>query len=513
MVGKMNGRGRAAVVAGVLAVGCLLGLSLDQSVRAQDSTLWWARYGAMNNLCLRGGTLEGLRDQILSNKPDFEKRCASSDKHGEPVVVTSVEGAPGAGALHISAYVGISQDGLPPSWWPDVSCAQADRLANDVLRKIGIASTVRGVSCEYEEAKRYTKVYHKRIDVRIPAASLAAPASATCNKSGLLGPWKNASARYAEKGGAGLTFERSARQGEFLGRFRIGKGAQDAELTFGGAIETSGPAKGCLFPANVGSSQRLEEAIKFDKAADSFTIVDARGAPHPRYPGRWTRGAPAKPTASCGKDAINGTWHRADGTVVKMAGVETFADGGHAIVERFPGDRWPKGRVKFSVVKKTAECRYTARCATVDAKTTNGRYSYDVRESDCTLTVDPVKRTLTASGTHGVYRREAYPQAGEAAKPPAPTKPVAADEVDRAAALNAEVARRDAEIQRRNAAAKAADERRQAEYRAALAAQKAEAERIRRQDAEAKARYEQQMAAWRARVAACNAGDVSKCGP
>lgn len=87
----------------------------------------------------------------------------------------------------------------------------------------------------------------------------------------------------------------------------------------------------------------------------------------------------------------------------------------------------------------------------------------------------------------------------------------AAAESERTARLNREVAERDAAIKRRNAEIKAADERRQREYLQALAAQKAEADRIKREDAAARARYEADMAAWRARVAACNAGVVSQC--
>ncbi len=87
----------------------------------------------------------------------------------------------------------------------------------------------------------------------------------------------------------------------------------------------------------------------------------------------------------------------------------------------------------------------------------------------------------------------------------------AAAEAERTARLNREVAERDAAIKQRNAEIKAADERRQREYLEALAAQKAEADRIKREDAAARARYEADMAAWRARVAACNAGVVSQC--
>jgi len=509
MFGK---RGRLAVTACGAALLCLVGMSLDRSVRAQDSTPWWAQYGGLDVCQGDPVTLNRVRDRVLKNDPNWKDVCAVSNRDGRPNVQIFVHGDPGAANVRIIAYVNIEPNVPPPAWWESVSCSGSDRLANDLLRRLGITLSAKNAECLFSDTKVRGVVTSRRIDITFPVTSLAAPApAATCAKSSLLGPWKNASTRYADKGGAGLTFERSARPGEFLGRFKLGASARDAELTFGGAIETSGPAKGCLFPANVGSSQRLEEAIKFNPEVDTFTIVDAQGAPHPRYPGRWTRGAPAKPVASCGKDAINGTWHRADGAIVKMAGVETLASGGHAIVERFPEDRWPKGRVKFSVVKKAAECRYTARCATVDAKRVDGRYSYDVREADCTLTVDPVKRTLTASGTHGVYRREAYPQAGEAAKPSVPPKPVADDEADRAAALNREIAERDAAIKRRNAEAEAADVRRKAEYAAAVKRREAEIARIKREEAEAKRRYEQQMADWRARVAACEAGDRTKC--
>lgn len=401
--------------------------------------------------------------------------------------------------------------------WNKLNCADATAIAGDLLQAIDAPFGASDLSCSYHEASYYGdgSTNEKYLDIIFRAGPRRSPEQ-SCAKDTFLGAWKNDHPKYA-KYGAGVTFGRSQREGELLGRFSFLRYPEMLPNILASTITTSGPPNGCLFPALRGSSLQHDDALKYDKATDSFTIVNADGSPNPGFPGRWTRGSPPKPAATCSKDDINGTWHRADGARVLMTGVGVFGNGGHGIMDRYPEDRWPKGESKFRAVKEVGVCRYEARCTKVTRRTTNDGSSFDVSDAACTLTVDPAKRVMTESGTGTrVYTRVAPNAAAERAAQAredaeAAKAREAAAEAERTARLNREVAERDEAIKRRNAEIKAADERRQREYLEALAAQKAEADRIKREAAAARARYEADMAAWRVRVAACNAGDVSQC--
>ena len=79
-----------------------------------------------------------------------------------------------------------------------------------------------------------------------------------------------------------------------------------------------------------------------------------------------------------------------------------------------------------------------------------------------------------------------------------------ADQARRSEALNAEVNRKNREVQARNDAAKAAHAKAEADYQAQLAAQAA-------LNAKVQADYQKQVEAWKADAAACKAGDVKRC--
>lgn len=507
-----------AVAIMALALGALA------TARAQDQVKWWG--GAANIDPCPAGALDLLVDRIkrkdtkvaypqcnIHNPVGYEKdekRARFSVLYGvdgQDKVTISVMAIGRLCGSH-GCYWGSSEG------WGVLSCKDAEQIKGDVLKAIGYPLSAGPASCSTISNNREGRQW-----INISFDPVREPAQ-TCDKATFLGAWKNDHKKYAMYG-AGVTFERSPREGELLGRFSFLRHREMLPYILESTIGTSGAPKGCLFPVRRGASLQHDDALKYDKATDSFTIVYADGSPNPRFPGRWTRGRPAKAAATCTKDDINGTWHRADGARVLMTGVGVFGNGGHGIMDRYSEDRWPKGESKFRAVKEVGVCRYEARCTTVTWRTTTTNTTtrssgFDVSDAACTLTVDPAKRVMTASGPHGVYTRvapnaaaERAAEAREAAEA-AKAREVAA-EAERTASLNREVAERDAAIKRRNAEIKAADERRQREYLEALAAQKAEADRIRREAAAAKARYEAEMAAWRARVAACNAGDYTQC--
>jgi len=97
--------------------------------------------------------------------------------------------------------------------------------------------------------------------------------------------------------------------------------------------------------------------------------------------------------------------------------------------------------------------------------------------------------------------------------PSTPTTPLVVydDQSAEAARLNRGVLDRSDAIVRRNGEAQADYERRQREYREALARQQAEAERIRREDEKRKREYEARMRAWRKAVEDCKRGVKTAC--
>ncbi|GIU65960.1 hypothetical protein [Candidatus Phycosocius spiralis] len=85
-----------------------------------------------------------------------------------------------------------------------------------------------------------------------------------------------------------------------------------------------------------------------------------------------------------------------------MAGVR-FKDGGNALLYNHPTGGWPQGAFKFSQIKSTGSCNWEAQCATVYRDSSKG--GFNTVRGACTLTVDPETKTMTASGTHGSFKR------------------------------------------------------------------------------------------------------------
>lgn len=116
--------------------------------------------------------------------------------------------------------------------------------------------------------------------------------------------------------------------------------------------------------------------------------------------------APPKPALTCSRSDVEARWVRdSDKSEVIIQGLN-FKDGGHGSMTRYYGagdKQWPANIYKFRSITKTSECVYTAMCSTVHW---NGAGNgYNTSEAPCTLTVDPDKKTLSASGTHGTFKR------------------------------------------------------------------------------------------------------------
>jgi len=114
--------------------------------------------------------------------------------------------------------------------------------------------------------------------------------------------------------------------------------------------------------------------------------------------------APAKPKPAqkCDIRSIEGHYERADGMRIGILGVHI---GGGALV--YSNARgaipWPKNIDKFSNITLQSGCTYKAMCATVK---TSGGASVSHTDTPCTLNYDPAQGTITASGSHGTFRRQ-----------------------------------------------------------------------------------------------------------
>lgn len=528
-----------------LATLCMAGGLKQASGQSASAPGWWSQIGNQP-LCgdyWREAIGKIVRDPASRTDPGRINCNYVSPPGNKYSASVGIEGVGEDQVLTVEASAlvrRIQPNAYEAPGWESISCDGAAGIARNVFATLGVSppTGISSLKCDYKlkdlsglanringpSSYQATASRTVRITVPIPAGSGSVKAVA-CDKA-LFGDWKSDAPVHVKKG---LTLKLQPQPdrptwlaGKFAAqskyRHEIGSG-----LSPSGVWSFADPVKSgdiCTFRIKTSPLASTGDwMLRYNTRTDSFSFFNGPiNAPSldAFLPGRWTRGSPPKPAATCGKDDINGTWHRADGARVLMTGVGVFGNGGHAIMDRYPEDRWPKGESKFRGVKEVAACRYEARCTTVTSRTSSDGYSYDVKDAACTLTVDPAKRVMTASGTHGVYTRvapnaaaERAAQASEAAE--AAKARDAAAEAERTASLNREVAERDAAIKRRNAETKAADERRQREYLDAIARQKAEVERLKREEAAAKARYEAEMAAWRARVAACKAGDYAQC--
>lgn len=286
-------------------------------------------------------------------------------------------------------------------------------------------------------------------------------------------------------------------------------------------ISTVYPApdgNGCVYTAqcSIGISSPVSCKITIDPARNTLLVQDSFGI-GTYFDGPWTRSAtPVATGPKCSANDIDGNWHRSDGALVPIVGIDAgFRDGGNALMFNHP-DGWPKGTHKFLRLFREGgndSCEMSAVCINYDINRSTGQTTK--RERNCTLTVDPQRQTLTESGSTLSYRRTPFGNQPNQSITQAPPEPLVSAPVPSAQEL-AELAIRErlnreqadfaANQLAQNAAAKAAFDKATAEREAIIASQNAEAERKQRE-------YEAAMAKWRETVEACEKGDMTRCTP
>ncbi|WP_152998867.1 cell envelope integrity protein TolA [Sphingopyxis sp. H115] len=268
----------------------------------------------------------------------------------------------------------------------------------------------------------------------------------------------------------------------------------------------------CTFDAQCGSNLSSANACKLviDPAKNTLRV---EGGPQMFVSDRvWTRTTPTPAEMTCGREDVERVWRRSDGANIIISGVHVFKNGpgGNALLFNHPEGWWPKGQTKFTGIYREGgdrSCKLKATCATYD-RTASGTVVR--RERACTLTIDPMKRRMTESGSSLFYTRDG---AATPAKPEAaaavPTAPSAEEQAatsslnaQQAATAKREIAEYEAQKKR------IADEQaaKEAAYRKALADREALIAENERKAREAQAK-------WEAAAAACRAGDRSQCAP
>ncbi|WP_194955214.1 cell envelope integrity protein TolA [Sphingopyxis solisilvae] len=278
------------------------------------------------------------------------------------------------------------------------------------------------------------------------------------------------------------------------------------------ASRITGDGAGCRFKAQCGTITSTSNpcTVVVDPAQNRLTIEGGAKSFVSDVP--WTRGTAAPAAAVCTRADIEGDWHRSDGALVPIVGVDAFArgDGGNALLYNHP-ENWPKGQSKFRGIYRVGgaqSCQLKAVCAGYDRNSRTGAVTRNERA--CELTIDPVRGTLRESGSTLTYRRDGRGGAATPAPAPVPEPKVSAEELAATRSLNADqAATAKREIERYEADKKRiADEQaaNEAAYRKALADREA---LIAENDRKAR----EAMRKWEADVAACKAGDRSKCAP
>ncbi|MFZ5725640.1 MAG: hypothetical protein ACOY4C_04430 [Pseudomonadota bacterium] len=271
---------------------------------------------------------------------------------------------------------------------------------------------------------------------------------------------------------------------------------------------------GCTFDAQCGSNLSSANACKLVIDPANNTLKVEGGSQMFVSDRVWTRTTPMAAETVCSREDVEGDWRRSDGANVPIVGVHVFKNGpgGNALLFNHPEGWWPKGQTKFTGIYREGgdrSCKLRATCATYD-RTAGGNVVR--RERACTLTIDPVKKRMTESGSSLFYTREGAAKAVPA-KPEAAAAVPTAPSVEEQAATSSLNAQQAATAKREIAEYEAqkkriADEQaaKEAAYRKALADREALIAENERKAKEAQMK-------WQAAVAACRAGDQSQCAP
>lgn len=246
-----------------------------------------------------------------------------------------------------------------------------------------------------------------RVEVKragLPSTSQAAP---TCRSDAYLGAWQR-KGEGKQKPNVQIVFETVRGASAPTGSTRGFRGAPFDDGTFIAArIRQVGTS--CSFDAQCGTHLGSANPCKLEVDPKAGRLRVEGGSLIFVSDLDWTRTSPMAADATCRREDIEGNWRRSDGAIVPIVGVEQFkdGDGGVALLFNHPEGWWPKGQHKFTHIVRVGgrrSCRLLATCATYDRAANGGMQR---RERTCGLTVDPVKRRLTESGSSLYYTREA----------------------------------------------------------------------------------------------------------
>lgn len=394
------------------------------------------------------------------------------------------------------------------------SCAEEERLVRALAREAGLAVT----DFEPSRCKDYSKIYNTWSSFGSARFSRAAqpPEAQKCTADAWLGTWQRPGTAPQAK-----VLQLQFTKGQYGGLAKAQGYNGHPEFNGKQVIDNIySETPGCTYLAqcSMGISAPVSCKLTIDPAKNTLLVQDRNGI-RTYFDGPWTRSATPLPTAAtCSARDIDGNWHRSDGALVPIVGIDAgFRDGGNALMFNHP-DIWPKGSHKFLRVFRDGgpdSCKLSAVCISYETNRSTGQAFK--RERACTLTIDPERQTLSESGSTLSYSRTPKSSGGGQQAPrsitTAPAEPPVSVPVTSAQEL-AEIATRErlnreqaAFAQKQlaeNAAAKAAFEKATADREATIAAQAAEAARKQRE-------YEAAMAKWRADVEACKNGDRSRC--
>lgn len=339
-----------------------------------------------------------------------------------------------------------------------------------------------------------------------------APITATCKSDAYLGAWQR-KGEGAQKTQVQIVFATERGASAPVGSTR---GFASAPYGDGAVVASRIRQVGdsCTFDAQCGPNLSSANACKLviDPAKNTLKV---EGGSQMFISDRvWTRSAPMAVEATCSREDVEGDWRRSDGANVPIVGVHAFKNGpgGNALLFNHPEGWWPKGQTKFTGIYREGgdrSCKLKATCATYD-RTASGTVVR--RERACTLTIDPVKKRMTESGSSLFYTRDGAAK-GTPAKPEAAAAVPTAQSAEEQAATSALNAQQ-AETAKREIAEYEAQTKRIADEQAAKEAayRKALADRealIAENERKAREAYTK----WEAAAAACRAGDQSQCAP
>ncbi|MDZ4368802.1 MAG: hypothetical protein U0987_17540, partial [Afipia sp.] len=271
----------------------------------------------------------------------------SSWSSGEGVQMVYQVNSPGESRPWAQVTISVPKGGGEGSWsvdWQNIprnragsSCADEERWVRALARRAGVAiSALRTIDCK--RYKGWSEALTTYGSAAMAIAARPAIAGGKCRADAYVGTWQRpGSGKQSPQ--VQVVFSKEGQEGTARARGFARAPYSDGEVI---ASRITGDGPGCRFRAQCGTITSTSNpcTVVVDPAQNRLTIEGGAKSFVSDVP--WTRGTAAPAAAVCTRADVEGDWHRSDGALVPVVGVDAFArgDGGNALLYNHP-ENWP----------------------------------------------------------------------------------------------------------------------------------------------------------------------------